>query len=85
KTGLAAEAVAAGRDVQVLHLTRPTGETITKVDMTPIAQMVGYPFIGITRYALQKVLLRHLGDGDVELGARLQGLDTRESEGVTEL
>lgn len=85
QTGLAAEAVAAGREVEKLHLTWPSGETITKVDMRPLAKIVGYPFIGITRYALQTVLLRHLGDGDIELGARLQGLETRDSEGLTEL
>lgn len=85
KTGLAAEAVAAGKVVELLHLTRPSGETIFKLDMKPLSKIVGYPFIGITRYALQSVLLRHLGDGDIELGARLQGLETHESEGVTEL
>ncbi|CAM9294058.1 unnamed protein product [Scytosiphon promiscuus] len=85
KKGLAAEAVAAGREVETLHLTWPTGETITKVDMTPITKLVGYPFIGITRFALQRVLLRHLADADVQVGARLQGLETRESDGVTEL
>lgn len=53
--------------------------------MTPIAKAVGYPFIGITRYALQSVLLGHLQDGDIELGARLQGLETHEAEGITEL
>ncbi|CAM9420383.1 unnamed protein product [Ectocarpus sp. 12 AP-2014] len=83
--GLAAEAVAAGREVETLHLTRPSGETITKVDMTPITKLVGYPFIGISRHALQKVLLSHLEDDDVELGARLEGLDTHEGEGITEL
>ena len=83
--GLAAEAVAAGREVEQLHLTRPSGATIARVDMTGIAKIVGYPFIGITRYALQRVLLGHLDDGDVELGARLQGLETHEAEGITEL
>eukprot|EP00903_Cladosiphon_okamuranus_P008245 g7937.t1 len=83
--GLAAEAVAAGREVEQLHLTRPSGETIARVDMTGLAKAVGYPFIGITRYALQSVLLRGLEDGDLELGARLQGLETNEAEGITEL
>lgn len=82
---MAAEAIAAGRVVEQLHLTRPSGETIVKVDMTPLAKIVGYPFMGITRYALQRVLLGHLEDGDVELGARLQELDTHEAEGITEL
>lgn len=83
--GLAAEAVAAGREVEQLHLTRPSGETIARVDMTRVAKVVGYPFIGITRYALQSVLLRRLEDDDLELGARLQGLETHEAEGITEL
>ncbi|CBN74164.1 Flavoprotein Monooxygenase [Ectocarpus siliculosus] len=53
--------------------------------MTPITKLVGYPFIGISRHALQKVLLGHLEDDDVELGARLERLDTDEGEGITEL
>lgn len=85
KPGLAAEAVAAGREVELLHLTRPSGATIARVDMTILAKAAGYPFIGITRYALQRVLQGHLEDGDVELGARLEGLETHEADGITEL
>lgn len=77
--------MAAGREVEILHLTRPSGETIGKVDMTVLTKTVGYPFLGITRYALQRVLQGHLEDGDVELGARLEGLETHEAEGITEL
>lgn len=82
---MAAEAVAAGREVEVLHLTRPSGDTIAKVDMSFIGKTVGYPFIGISRYALQNVLRSHLEDGDIQLGARLEELETNEAEGITEL
>lgn len=82
---MAAEAIAAGREVELLHLTRPSGETIAKVDLTFVTEAVGYPFLGITRYALQRVLLGHLDSGDVELGARFQGLETDEAKGITEL
>lgn len=85
KPGLAEEVIAAGREVKVIHLMRPSGETIGKVPMTTITELVGYPFTGISRYALQRVLLGHLEDRDVQLGSRLEGLDTYEAEGVTEL
>lgn len=85
KPGLAAEAVEVGQQVEVIHLTRPSGETIAKFDMMPIAKAVGYPFIGIARHALQRVLRRHLADGDIVLGSRLEELDTHEAEGITEL
>lgn len=83
--GLAAEAIAAGREVDTLHLTWPSGETIWRCDMRFIAHVMKYPFIGITRYALQKVLLGHLDDDDLELGARLERFETNEVEEITEL
>lgn len=85
KPGLAEEAMAAGRAVKLIHLTRPSGETIGKVDMTSLEEIVGYPFLGITRHALQRVLLGHLPDGGIQLGSRLEGLDTHEAEGFSEL
>ena len=85
KPGLAEEAVAAGRVVKLLHLTRPSGETIAKVDMTGLEEVVGYPFLGITRHALQRVLLGHLQDGGIQLGSHLEGLDTHEAEGFSVL
>ena len=85
KPGLAEEAVAAGRPVKLIHLTWPSGETIAKVDMTGLEELVGYPFLGITRHALQRVLLGHLPDGAIQLGSRLEGLDTHEAEGFSEL
>lgn len=83
--GLAAEVLAAGRAMETLHLTRPSGKTITKIDMTPITKAWGYPFMGITRYALQNVFLKHLANSEVQLGSRLQDLHTHELEGITEL
>lgn len=53
--------------------------------MTPLEKIIGYPFTGITRYALQRVLLSHLAESDVELGCRLEGLETHEGQGITEL
>ena len=83
--GLAAEAIAVGREVEQLHLTRPSGETIARFDMRFITKVMGYPFIGITRYALQGMLLSHLEGGNLELGSRLHGIETHEADGITEL
>lgn len=85
KPGLAEEAMAAGRKVELIHLTRPSGETIAKVDMTALEEIVGHPFLGITRHALQRVLLGHLPDGGIQLASRLEGLETHEAEGFSEL
>lgn len=85
KPGLAKEAMAAGRPVKLIHLTWPSGETIAKVDMTSLEEVVGYPCLGITRHALQHVLLGHLPDDGIQLGFRLEGLDTHEAEGFSEL
>eukprot|EP00904_Undaria_pinnatifida_P001832 jgi/Undpi1/1164/HiC_scaffold_10.g04626.m1 len=85
KPGLAEEAVSVGRVVDLIHLTRPSGETIGKVDMTALNDLVGFPFLGITRHALQRVLLGHLPDGGVQLRSRLEGLETHEASGISEL
>lgn len=74
-----------GRVVDLLHLTRPSGETIGKVDMTDLSDLVGFPFLSITRHALQRVLLGHLPDGGIQLGSRLEGLETHEASGISEL
>ena len=85
KPGLAAEVVAAGRPVDLIHLTRPAGDTIFKVDMRPLGELFGYPFLGITRYALQRVLKKHLDDDELQVGACLRELSANRAEGVTEL
>lgn len=74
--GLAAEVTAAGRVIDTIHLTNPAGETKLKLRMDVLAELLGYPFVGITRYNLQRVLLQRLSDGDVVLGHRLEALHT---------
>ena len=85
KPGLAAEAIAVGRPVDFLHLTRPAGDTIFKVDMRRLGDFFGYPCLGITRYALQRVLKKHLDDDELQIGVRLRELRTNRAESVTEL
>lgn len=85
KPGLAAEAIEVGRPTKSIHLTRSDGSTIAQVDMAALEELIGYPFLAITRYCLQRVLLTHLPDDVVQLGYRLEGIDDGGSRGLTEL
>lgn len=85
KPGLAAEAIAVGRPTRCIHLTRLDGSTIAQVSMLPLEELIGYPFLAITRYSLQRVLLKHLPGDVVQLGFRLEEIDDGESKGLTEL
>ncbi|CAM9349356.1 unnamed protein product [Choristocarpus tenellus] len=84
--GLGEEAIRAGRVVQYIHLLRPiSGETIFKLDISRMKELVGYPFIGITRFALQRVLMAHLDKENIELGCRLKELNADGPGGLAEL
>lgn len=85
KPGLSAEVVAVGRPVDCIHLARPDGSTIFNADMTVLQRIVGYPFLSITRYALQVALLRHLPEEIVHVGCRLEGLDDCGPDGLIAL
>ncbi|CAM9281812.1 unnamed protein product, partial [Discosporangium mesarthrocarpum] len=87
KAGLAQEMIDAGRVIECIHLMRATtGETIYRLNISGMKEAFGYPFIGITRYTLQRVLMSHLEESDVVLSCQLEGLSVDEGpEGLVEL
>lgn len=85
KPGLAAEVIAEGRPVDLIHLTQSKGDTIFKADMKKVGDFFGYPLLAITRYKLQCVFKRYLDDDELQVGARLHGISSHRAEGIKEL